>query len=87
MKNWVVKLLVLLFIPSLAGILFTYSSNEPLAKEAIKILDAIAMVGWTSGGHSAGVVPVYAIGAGSELFNGKLDNIDIPRKIAEAAGY
>ena len=64
-----------------------YSSNEPLAKEAIKILDAIAMVGWTSGGHSAGVVPVYAIGAGSELFNGKLDNIDIPRKIAEAAGY
>lgn len=64
-----------------------YSSNELLAKEAIKILDAIAMVGWTSGGHSAGVVPVYAIGAGAELFNGKLDNIDIPRKIAEAAGY
>lgn len=64
-----------------------YSSNEPLAKEAVKILDAIAMIGWTSGGHSAGVVPVFAIGAGSELFSGKLDNTDIPKKIVEAAGY
>lgn len=64
-----------------------YSSNEPLAEKAVKILDKIAMVGWTSGGHSAGVVPVFAIGAGSDLFQGKLDNTDIPHKIAEAAGY
>lgn len=64
-----------------------YAENEQLAAEAIRILDAIALVGWTSGGHSAGVVPVYAIGAGSQLFTGKLDNTDIPRKIAEAAGY
>lgn len=64
-----------------------YSSNEPLAGKAVKILNSIALVGWTSGGHSAGVVPVYAIGTGSELFQGKLDNIDIPHKIAQAAGY
>ncbi len=64
-----------------------YSSNEPLAAKAIRLMDAIAMVGWTSGGHSAGVVPVFAIGAGSQLFEGKLDNTDIPRKIAEAGGY
>lgn len=64
-----------------------YAENEQLAAEAIKILDSIALVGWTSGGHSAGVVPVFAIGAGSQLFTGKLDNTDIPRKIAEAAGY
>ena len=64
-----------------------YSSNEPLAAKAIRIMDAIAMVGWTSGGHSAGVVPVFAIGAGAQLFEGKLDNTDIPRKIAEAGGY
>ncbi len=64
-----------------------YAENEQLAAEAIRILDAIALVGWTSGGHSAGVVPVFAIGAGSHLFSGKLDNTDIPRKIAEAAGY
>ena len=64
-----------------------YSANEPLAAKAIKILDDIALVGWTSGGHSAGVVPVFAIGAGSQLFQGKLDNTDIPRRIARAAGY
>ena len=64
-----------------------YSSNAPLAATAIRIMDAIAMVGWTSGGHSAGVVPVFAIGAGAQLFEGKLDNTDIPRKIAEAGGY
>lgn len=64
-----------------------YAENEQLAAEAIKILDSIALVGWTSGGHSAGVVPVFAIGAGSQLFTGKLDNTDIPKKIAEAAGY
>lgn len=64
-----------------------YSSNEPMAGKAIRMLDKMALVGWTSGGHSAGVVPVYAIGAGARLFQGKLDNTDIPRKIAEAAGY
>jgi len=64
-----------------------YAANEPLAEKAVRILDDIAMVGWTSGGHSAGVVPVFAIGAGAGLFQGKLDNTDIPRKIAEAAGY
>jgi len=64
-----------------------YSSNEPLAGQAIRILNEIALVGWSSGGHSAGVVPVFAVGAGSSLFQGKLDNTDIPRKIAEAAGY
>ncbi len=64
-----------------------YAENEQLAAEAIRIMDAIALVGWTSGGHSAGVVPVYAIGAGSQLFTGKLDNTDIPKKIAEAGGY
>ena len=64
-----------------------YSENEHLAGEAIRILDGIAMVGWTSGSHSAGVVPVYAIGAGAQWFSGKLDNTDIPKRIAQAAGY
>ena len=35
---------------------------------------------------SADRVPVYAIGAGSELFAGEMDNTDIPRKICEAMG-
>ena len=51
-----------------------YQQDEPL-------------VGWTSGGHSGGYVPVFAIGAGAQLFQGRIDNTEIPVKIAEAAGY
>ena len=64
-----------------------YQQDEPLASEAKKILNDIALVGWTSGGHSGGYVPVFAIGAGAELFQGRIDNTEIPVKIAEAAGY
>lgn len=64
-----------------------YSKSEPLASRAKEVINQIAMVGWTSGGHSAGYVPVFAIGAGSELFQGKMDNIEIPKRIAKAAKY
>ena len=63
-----------------------YAQNEPLAAEAKRIIDEIALVGWTSGGHSAGYVPVFAIGAGAETFQGRIDNTEIPVKIARAAG-
>lgn len=64
-----------------------YAQDEPLAAEAKRIIDKIALVGWTSGGHSAGYVPVFAIGAGAEQFQGRIDNTEIPVKIAKAAGY
>lgn len=64
-----------------------YAQDEPLAAEAKRIIDEIALVGWTSGGHSAGYVPVFAIGAGADLFQGRIDNTEIPVKIAKAAGY
>ena len=64
-----------------------YLQNEQLAGEAKRILNSIARIGWTSGGHSAGFVPVFAIGANAHLFQGRLNNIEIPLKIAEAAGY
>lgn len=64
-----------------------YAQDEPLAAEAKRIIDEIALVGWTSGGHSAGYVPVFAIGAGAEQFQGRIDNTEIPVKIAKAAGY
>ncbi len=64
-----------------------YAQDEPLAAEAKRIVDEIALVGWTSGGHSAGYVPVFAIGAGADLFQGRIDNTEIPIKIAKAAGY
>lgn len=64
-----------------------YAQDEPLAAEAKRIIDEIALVGWTSGGHSAGYVPVFAIGAGADFFQGRIDNTEIPIKIAKAAGY
>ena len=64
-----------------------YQQNEPLAGAAKRILNQIALVSWASGSHSAGYVPVYAIGAGAEKFVGQIDNTEIPVKIAEAAGF
>ncbi len=64
-----------------------YSKSEPMAACAKQVMDEIAMVGWVSGGHSAGFVPVFAIGAGSHLFGEKIDNTEIPKRIAKAAGY
>lgn len=64
-----------------------YQQNEPMASTAKRILNQIALISWASGSHSAGYVPVFAIGAGAELFRGQIDNTEIPGKIAEAAGY
>ena len=64
-----------------------YSKTEPLAAVAKKVLSQMSKLGWTTGSHSAEYVPVFAVGAGSKLFMGKMDNTDIPKRIAKAAGY
>ena len=64
-----------------------YSKSEPMAARAKEVMDQISMVGWVSGGHSAGYVPVLAFGAGSHVFGEKIDNTEIPKRIAKAAGY
>ena len=58
-----------------------------MAARAKEVLNEIAMVSWASGSHSAGYVPVYAVGKGAELFIGKMDNTDIPKRIAKAGQY
>ena len=58
-----------------------------IAGTARKLMARKAMVSWQSNEHSNGYVPVFAIGAGAEKFTGRIDNTEIPRKIAEAAGY
>ena len=64
-----------------------YANNSLLAAKAKQVINDIARVGWSTGSHSADFVPVFAIGAGQNLFNGKMDNTDIPKKIIKAAGY
>ncbi len=49
-------------------------------------LSVVAHIGWTTTSHTGGAVPVFAVGAGSELFAGRQDNTDIPKKICKAMG-
>ena len=42
---------------------------------------------WTSKSHTAADVPVYAFGPGSERFAGVMDNTELPKRIAELAGF
>ena len=64
-----------------------YSKEDALSTTARRILNRKAHIGWQSGGHSNGIVPVFAIGAGAERFVGKLENTDIPQRIKQAAGW
>ena len=76
------------FVAHKAGVAESlYSKNEPLAARAIEVMNQVAKVNWAHGSHTAGYVPVYAIGAGSNLFNGVLDISEIPQKIAKAGRY
>ena len=43
-------------------------------------------VKWSTSGHSAMPVPVYAFGPGADIFAGTNDNTDIPKKFANLLG-
>lgn len=64
-----------------------YQDDEKISVVAKSILNKKALVGWTSRNHSAGFVPIFALGVGAELFNHLMDNTYIPKKIVEVAGY
>lgn len=64
-----------------------YYRDEPISALAVRILNRMAMVSWPVGSHTAAYVPVFAIGNGAERFCGQMDNTDIPKRIAEVAGY
>jgi len=64
-----------------------YASLNGISDAARRTLAEAALVGWQSGGHSNGYVPVFAVGVGAEKFAGRIDNTLIPQKIAEAAGW
>ncbi len=60
--------------------------NE-LGETACRIMSEAAMISWASGGHSNGYVPIYAIGPGTEVFQGRIDNIEIAPAIGKIAGW
>ncbi len=49
-------------------------------------LNEKANVGWTTSSHTGIAVPVFATGAGSRLFMGRMDNTDIPKRIVRLMG-
>lgn len=62
-----------------------YAEVSALAAKAIKLLDKKAHIGWTTSSHSAAAVPIFAIGAGAELFTGWHDNSEVMPLILKAA--
>lgn len=64
-----------------------YASVNRLADSARAIMAECALIGWQSGGHSNGYVPVFAIGCGAENFHGQMDNTQISRVISKATGW
>lgn len=63
-----------------------YGGYEPLSVTLTHIINNKAGIGWTSYSHTGVPVPVYAMGASSELFNGSYDNTDIFNKLVQACG-
>lgn len=61
-----------------------YGGYDPFTITATHILNNKAGVDWASYSHTAVPVAVFAIGQGSEKFNGYYDNTDIPKKIKES---
>ena len=52
-----------------------------------KIMLEKAHVNFAHTCHSAGYVPCFAIGVGAEQFQGRIDNTDIPKRIAQIAKW
>ena len=65
-----------------------YADFDELTNEIFKLYSNKLGMGWTTSHHTGCPVPVFAIGAGAEAFDGKgwLDNTDVPRIINKVSG-
>ncbi len=64
-----------------------YKSINALGEAGVALLNRKAHIGWTTRSHSAHAVPVFAIGAGAELFSGWHDNTEIAPLIMKAVNH
>ena len=86
------KLLRDAYEETLANKLYSESRNYNaeyvlLAEKAKQVMNDIAGLGWSTGSHSADFIPVFAIGAGQELFKQKMHITDVAKNIIKAANY
>lgn len=63
------------------------SKLSSLAYRAKQMINHKALLSWAGPNHSASFVPLFAIGAGAEKFDGVIDNTDIPKLIKKIAKY
>ncbi len=63
-----------------------YNKSEFIVYDAIRILNKAASIDWTSLYHTGMYTPVFAKGAGEELFLDCRDQTDIPKTIAKLIG-
>ncbi|MDE5733860.1 MAG: alkaline phosphatase [Duncaniella sp.] len=63
-----------------------YNSFSAFTEDVFRVMDSATGLGWTTNGHSGGLVPVYAVGVGSELFAPLNDNTQLPAKLRKIAG-
>jgi len=64
-----------------------YTTIEKLASVARQVMQNEARIGWACDSHTAGYVPVYAVGAGSDGFKSVRDNSQIHSVVRQAAGF
>ena len=62
------------------------NAENYMSKEVLDTVSTKARIGWTTTSHTGTYVPVFAVGAGSGRFAGRIDNTDIPKRIMEAMG-
>lgn len=63
-----------------------YDLAREIAYNAVYDLNRSAALSWASGNHSGTFVPMFAIGKGADMFNGVIDNTDIPKIIRQLKG-
>ena len=61
-----------------------YADINALAAKAKELVNHKAGLGWTTHGHSATAVPVFAVGVGAERFTAWMDNSEIAPRIYQA---
>lgn len=62
------------------------SIKRPIYQAINKIIDVRTNTGWTTTGHTAIDVQVFAMGPAKEKFEGKIDNTDIAKRIFKLLG-
>lgn len=63
-----------------------YARNNTFVAATMQIMQNRCKVGFSTRHHSAARIPLFSLGAGSELFHGVIENSDIPRLIFQAMG-